>query len=198
VSGVPDVVRISLTATAFRPAVAEALAASEDAARRIREVLARFALTGADAATSTLTVQAEQVWENERGPRVTGYRAEHGIEVILRDLAAVGPVIGEALSAGADDARLNDVAFDVEDGSSLRARARQVAWEDALSRARELAALAGRPLGAVLYVAEGDPPGQGPPVPLRNAVQFASGSAVAPEPGRVRVAVDLRVHWALR
>lgn len=197
-SGKPDIVRIALVAISTRPTLSAALASSEETARRVRDSLARFGVKGDDAATSHLTVQAEQVWENERGPRVTGFRAEHGISVTLRDLKVVGPAIGEALFAGGDDARLNDVAFAVEDPSSLRFEARQAAWDDAVSRAQHLASLAGRELGTVLHISEGDGGGSGaePPTP-KMALLAASAPSVAPEPGRVEVAVNLRVHWSL-
>lgn len=196
-SGHPDVVRVRLAATVVRPTLAEALAASEDAARRVRAELARFGIAGEDAATSELSAQAEQTWTEGQGSRVVGFRAEHGLVVTVRDVAAVGPVLGEALIAGGDDVRLNGVGFEVEDPAALRVAARNAAWEDALARARQLAALAGRELGATLSIEEPGATG-GVPVPRFARAMAAGDAEMGVEPGRVSVEVGLAVRWALR
>ncbi len=197
VAGAPDVVRVHLAATASRPRLAEALAASEDAARRIREVLTRFGVTGEDAATSGLSITAEQVWDDRQGPRITGFRSEHALALVVRDVRAVGAVLGEALVAGGDDVRLNGVDFAVEDPTPLKVAARELAWNDALGKAEQLAHLAERRLGAVLDV---DETGRvaGPPMPMPRVMAAAAvAKDVAAEPGRVSVDVDLTVRWAL-
>ncbi|MFN8076301.1 MAG: SIMPL domain-containing protein [Kineosporiaceae bacterium] len=196
-SGHPDVVRVRLAATVVRPTLAEALTASEDAARRVRAELTRFGITGEDAATSELSAHAEQTWTEQQGSRVVGFRAEHGLVVTVRDVAAVGPVLGEALIAGGDDVRLNGVGFEVEDPSALRVTARHLAWLDARARAEQLAALAGRELGEALSVDEPGAFGGGGPSP-KLARAMAAGPEMGVEPGRVSVEVALAVRWALR
>jgi uncharacterized protein YggE len=195
-AGSPDVVRMHLVATASRPRLAEALTASEDAARRIRDVLTRFGVTGEDAATSGLSINAEQVWDEQHGPRITGFRSDHTLAITVRDVHAVGAVLGEALVAGGDDVRLNGVEFAVEDDVALRTQARERAWQDALAKAEQLAGLAGRHLGVVLDITES---GQmaGPPVPIPRLMAAAAAPDVAAEPGRVAVEVTLQVRWAL-
>src|SRR4051794_19800672 len=88
--GAPDVCRVHLTATALRPSVALALADSEATARRIREALSAGGVAPADAATGTVSIQSEEDYSGPRGPRLLGYRADHGLAIVLRDLAAAG------------------------------------------------------------------------------------------------------------
>ncbi len=195
-SAPPDAMRIRLAASAFRPTLAAALADSEQSAARIRAVLAAGGVTGADAATQGLSVQAEQVWTEGRGPQVTGYRSDHQLLVTLRAMDVAGRLLGEALVAAGDDGRLDGVEFVVEDEVPLRVRAREAAWADARARAEQLAALAGRSLGRVVSVAEGG--GVGPPGPFPVAMRMAAGSAeVAVQPGGVDVQVSLSVLWGL-
>ena len=195
--GPPDVCRVSLVATALRPSVAAALADSEQATRRVREALVAGGGEARDAATSTVTVRAEEDYSGQRGPRLLGYRAEHALDVVLRDLDAAGRLLGDAVAAGGEAARLQGVSFAVEDDAALRAQARAAAWADALRAGEQLAQLAGRDLGAVRSIDEGGGPGSGPPP--RPMMARAMGAAeVALEPGGVGVAVALAVVWELR
>jgi uncharacterized protein YggE len=194
-SGPPDVMRVRLAATAMRTTVAAALAASEEAARQIRLALRAAGVSPADAATAGLAVNAEQVWSEQTGPRITGYRSEHQLAITLRDLGSAGRSLGEAVAAGGDEVRLDGVSFEVEDDAPLRERARVAAWDDALRRARQLAELAGRELGEVREITEQSGYPVRPIGESRRAEAMATDVAV--EPGAVDVQVTLAVQWAL-
>lgn len=188
----PDLVRARLAGTALRPSVAEAVAAAEAAVGRIRQALAGLGIPTADAATSTISVAAEQDYSRQP-PKVTGFRAEHALTVTVREIARVGEALGAALAAGGDDVRLDGVDFMISDTTPVRARAREAAWADALQRAQQLSRLAGRRLGRVLDVVEGEP-GGAVPLPRRAAQETV---ALAVEPGTLDVTVWLTVRWAL-
>jgi hypothetical protein len=177
--------------------VALALADGEATARRIREALAAGGVAPADAATGIVTVHPEEDFSGSRGPRLLGYRAEHGIEIVLRDLDAAGRLLGDAVAAGGDGVRLQGVEFVLEDDAQLRGAARAAAWEDARRAADQLAGLAGRPLGPVRRVDEG---GGGRHLPIRPramALAAASGPEVGLQPGGIGVEVSLAVVWEL-
>jgi uncharacterized protein len=195
--GAPDVCRVQLTASALRPTVVAALADSEAATRRVRDALAGHGVHPADAATITVTLHAEEDWSGQRGPRLLGYRAEHGLQIVLRDLPVAGKALGEAVAAGGEAVRLQSVDFAVEDDAGLRAAARAGAWEDAVRAATQLAELAGRPLGAVRTIQQAS--GGAPPVrPLAmTAARVASAPEVGLEPGGVAVDMSLAVVWEL-
>ena len=194
-AGAADVCRVALAATALRPTVAAALADSEQATRRVRDALSAAGVSGQNAATSTVTVQAEEDYMVQHGPRLVGYRAEHSLEVVLRDLPAAGRVIGDAVAAGGEAVRLRGVSFAVEDDAELRVRARAAAWADALRAGEQLARLAGGALGPVRSVTEthaGD--GRGP-VPM--AARAAGPAEIGLEPGDIDVGIALAVVWEL-
>jgi uncharacterized protein len=192
----PDVMRAAMTATAMRPSLAEALAAAEAAAARIRAALTDAGVAAVDAATAGLSVNAEQVWNENTGPRITGYRAEHEIALTLRDLDSAGRMLGQALAAGGDDVRLGGVSFAIEDEGPLRVQARELAWHDASARARQLAQLAGRPLGAVKQVNE-QAVGMPGPMPMVRMAMAAGAADVAVQPGSVGIEISLGVQWSL-
>jgi uncharacterized protein len=195
-SAPPDAMHVRLAASTLRATLAAALADSERAAARLREVFAAAGVTGPDAATTGLAVHAEQEWAEGRGARVTGYRSEHQLLVVLRDLAAAGRLLGDALVSGGDDVRLDGVSFVVEDDRPLRDRARDAAWQDARARAEQLAGLAGRTLGDVVTVCEGSAVVPFEPMPRMRAMA-ADAAGVAVQPGGVDVVITLTVQWRL-
>jgi hypothetical protein len=192
-SGPPDIVRVRLAATATRGRVAEALSATEAAVTRIRAALAGAGIEGPDAATAGVSLVPMEVWVDGEGSRITGYRGEHALAMVVREVDRTGAVLAAALEAGAEEARLEGVGFEVADESGLRARARELAWADARARAEQLAGLAGRPLGSVLAVEEVTGPGT---VPVVRAMKLAAAEMDV-QPGSVGVEVSLVVRWAL-
>ncbi len=196
--GAPDVCRVRLGVTALRPGVAAALGDSEQAARRVRDSLVAAGVAPRDAATGSVTIQVEEDYSGQRGPRLLGYRAEHTLTVVLRDLAAAGRVLGDAVGAGGDAVRLQGVEFALEDDSALRGAAREAAWRDAYASAVQLAELAGRALGAVRSIDAGG--GGAIPAAARRRARdrgVAAGPEIGLEPGGVAVDVGLAVVWEL-
>ena len=196
--GTPDICRVRLGVTAMRPAVAAALADSEQAARQVRDALTAGGVAPRDAATGGVSIGTEEDYSGQRGPRLLGYRADHTMTVVLRDLATAGRVLGEAVAAGGDAVRLQGVEFTLEDDTELRASARAAAWHDAEGAARQLAELAGRSLATVRSV---EALAGAVPQP-RRAARFAAVAASGPteiglEPGGVDVQVSLAVVWEL-
>src|SRR4051794_41773032 len=90
----------------MRPAVAAALADSEQAARQVREALTAGGVAPRDAATGNVSISTEEDYSGQRGPRLLGYRADHTLTVVLRDLAVAGRVLGEAVAAGGGAGRV--------------------------------------------------------------------------------------------
>jgi uncharacterized protein YggE len=192
VSAAPDLARVRMAGTALRPTVLEAMAAADGAVRRIRQAVGSLGISAVDAATSTISVAMEHDW-SDKTPKVTGFRAEHALIVTVREIARLGEVMVAALVAGGDNVRLDGVEFAIADGTTLRERAREAAFADALSRAEQLARLAGRRLGPVLDVVEGvHAPGG-----IRPMAMAARSAAPDVEPGSMDVEVRLTVRWAL-
>jgi uncharacterized protein len=194
VSGEPDVVRLRVTATALRPTAAEALAAVEVAVAAMRGALAGHGI--GDAASGAFALFQEQVWNEPGGRGIAGHRCNHELRVVVRDLPALGRVLGDVLAAGGDDVRVEAVEPGIDDPAPLQARARELAWADALDRARRLAALAGRELGPVEEIVEGAPSSASPMA--KADLMGASPGSVDLQPGDVDVRAVLHVRWALR
>jgi len=112
------------------------------------------------------------------------------VRVTVRDLAGVGDILQEALSAGAN--RVADVAFAVEDTTALRREAREAAIADARAKADQLAAGLGAVVGAVHSVSEY---GGAEPVYGVREVYGLGGGGVPVSAGELAVAVEIQVSF---
>ena len=191
--GAPERARARFGAAATRPRLPDAVAGANACVARLREALDRLGVAREDAVTGWLNV-----WEDQHQGV---YRADHSLDVLLREPDRVGEVLGGVLLAGGEGASLGGVRFELADRAPLVTEARALAWVDAHGRAEQLAAAAGRRLGAVTSVVEVDPGYR----PLGGATRLAAFAAPPPgggdggidvEPGKVAVEVSLTVTWS--
>jgi uncharacterized protein YggE len=150
-----------------------------------------------ESALATSAVSLNPVYDEY--PTVAGFQAAVQLTATTSDIAAAGELLSAVVEAGGNAARVHDVSFRHSDPSGLMVRARDAAWADALARASQLAALAGRELGEVLSIDEtvGHPR---PPGPMRMAAAAESDMAgkMSLDAGEGAVVVSLTVGWSLR
>jgi hypothetical protein len=104
-------------------------------------------------------------------------------------------VLDSLSAAGGDEARVNGLTFAVTDETGLRAQARSAAWEDALTKATQLADLSGQTLGNATSITETVRP---PVAPVRMlAADMAMEKSTPIQPGTTTVTVTLEVEFAL-
>ncbi len=193
--GARDECVITVGSEVRRPSAAGALAASAESLEQMRSVLLGSGL--AESALSTSAVSLNPVYDQY--PTVAGFQAAVQLTAATRDIDSAGELLTAVVEAGGDAARVHDVTFRHSDSSTLMSLARDAAWADAVGRASQLAALAGRELGDVLAIDEtvGRPH---PPGPMRMAAMAESDAAgrVSLDAGEGSVVVSLTVGWSLR
>ncbi len=117
------------------------------------------------------------------------------LTVTTKDLTSFGRLLNAAVDAGGNSLGLHALEFDIEDKTELLTRARALAFQQAKTKAAELAGLAGYSLGSVRSIAETHGF-----VPIREAVPLSAGkafdSAVNIIPGGQDVQVTLEVQFA--
>ena len=113
----------------------------------------------------------------------------------LKNITTAGATISDLVAAGGDAARLQGVAFGLDDDAALRAKARELAFADARAAAEQYAKLAGRELGDVVLVREQVTPAG--PVPMAADSTMSTASAVPIAPGTTDVTVTAQVRWSL-
>ncbi|MFN8126664.1 MAG: SIMPL domain-containing protein [Candidatus Nanopelagicales bacterium] len=125
---------------------------------------------------------------HDRDGAVSGHQASLGLAIVVRDLSGSGAIIDSVTAGAGEHARLHGIRLEHSDPEVLSEEARRLAFVDARTRAGELAALAGRPLGRCVWVAEG---GDASPRPAFRAM----AAEMAVDPGQVEQTVTLATRW---
>ena len=131
------------------------------------------------------------------GMEITGYQAANQIDVTVRDMEKVGPVIDASVDAGANLS--NGISFRLSDENHGVNEALRAAVADARSKAETLAAAGDAQLGQVVTIVEMTSPSSVPPIYYeRDAMAGADGAVSTPiEPPTLETQVSVAVTWEL-
>lgn len=193
VLGMPDTLRADFGADARGGTVDAALRTANSALGRIRDALVDRGVAEADIQTAGIEIYPRYA----RGGAIIGYQVSHQLTVKIRDLDKAGAIIGAAVDAGGNAARLSGVSFAIEDDDTLLAEARRQAFADANAKASLYGEQAGRQLGPVVSVTETVHTADVSRESFRADAAVAA-IAVPIEPGQQQLAVTVTVEWAFR
>jgi uncharacterized protein YggE len=185
------VLTIAARVSVSRPSVAGAVEEAASAATRLRQAVAGAGVAAADVSTTGYALEPEHDPDDHR--RIIGYRAEHSVTVAVRDLDRAGEVLDAATTSSGDDVRVGGLVFDIADKSGLEETARRLAWEDARSRAGQLAGHAGVTLGPATDIDET----VAAPVPLPRMAMAAMETHSPIAAGNQTVTVSVTVTFAI-
>lgn len=134
----------------------------------------------------------------QSGMNITGYQAANQVDVTVRNMDKVGPVIDAAVGAGANFT--NGVTFQLSDENKGVNDALAAAVANAQSKAETLAAAGGAQLGQVLSIEEASVPRPGPPILFERGVAAGAVDPSAPtpvQPPTLETQVSVTVVWSL-
>lgn len=195
VAGTPDTLTLNIGINLERDSVS---AATDDAAQLAAALLAALRAEGveeADIQTANYSIYPVYDYRNDTR-RLLGYRVANDVRVKIRELDRAGEIIDKAAAQGSDEVVVQGVSFSLEDNESLVVAARQAAWDDARSKAEQLAGLAGVTLGPPTAISESF----SAPVPIqRYAVEAAGADGIATpiQPGELDVTITIQVTFGL-
>ncbi len=189
VSAAPDRMRLQAGVEVRRASAGAAFGDARKAAAKLRAALLGAGVDEDDLRTSEISLGPEY----DDYPKVAGYRAGQGVEVLVRNLDRADRVVDAVASAG-EEARLSGISFEIGDPARALAAAREAAYKDAAAKARQYARLAGRRLGRVVSVHE-DGEGRAP-IPFEGVHLMAADKSISP--GRQSVGVNVTVVFQLR
>lgn len=192
-TGSPDLVVLDLRIQAERDTVAEALAAVAEAATAVLDGTARHR-SGAVPPPRTQGLNLFTRHDRE-GRQVIGYTASQQLRLTLPGTDLAGEVVTALSEAAGDALGIDNLSLTVADSADLLVRAREAAFADALARAEQYAALAGRRLGVVRRVRDVPEAGGGPAPQL--ARMALDGAAMPIQGGEHTVTATVTVRWEL-
>jgi len=196
VTRVPDVAIISAGVQTLQPTATGAI--EENAARmeRVRAALRRAGIDGKDIQTSAINLNPEYQYEQNRPPRLTGYRATNTVNVKFRDLKRTGAILDALVAEGANQINGPNLTIDKPEAALDEARTK------ALANGRARADLYARALGMrvvrLLSVSEGGGYAVPPPMPVMMAERAMDAAQTKIDPGTQQLQVSLSMSFELQ
>ncbi|MFO7804188.1 MAG: SIMPL domain-containing protein [Paracoccaceae bacterium] len=193
VSVAPDIARLTLGVTAQDDVAATAIAQMNDDLAAVLDRLADSGLPPEDIQTSALRLDVQQDYASSDGRgEITGFLAQSTVHVTVRDLDALGDIIGQAVTDGANT--LNGLSFDLADRGPQLDEARRRAVTDAAARAALYAEAAGVTLGDLVSLSEEG--GSSGPMPMQ-ARAFEDSGSVPVAPGEIVISAGVSLVYAI-
>lgn len=179
---------------------AEAGQAQQENATRsaaVVEAVKKLQIPASDIQTSALSLQP--VYDSQRRPngepaQIVGYRATNRITVRVADINKTGPVLDEAVKAGANVA--GSIRFGFANDAELRQQALKEAGQDARGKAEAIAGGLGVTISGVYSAGESS---VSVPYMAQDALRGAQAAPQAPtpvEPGEMTISAQLRVVYS--
>jgi len=185
----PDVARISFTVQHTSATVMEAQEATTEQANDALDYVKEQGVADADIRTLSYNISPQYSYPNPclRGeicpayggaPKVIGYQVSETVEVTVRDLSKVGPLLGGLGKLGVQN--VNGPAFALDDATAGYNAARADAISQAKAQAKLLANQLGVRLGKIVNFSESS---GGYPYPMMYGMGggAAESKAVAPD-----------------
>lgn len=195
VTTTPDTASVQLGVTVTDATLANAQSQASTQMQAIIEALSTAGVEEKDIQTSSYYVSVVQNYDSNGNPsEVTNFQVQNMVNVVVRDIDNVGPILDGAVAAGANT--VYGVNFYLDDSSAASTQARALAVQDAQKRAQELAEAAGMTLGPVVSITEGY--SSGPVYGKGGGAMAADSAAQAPiQVGTTTIEVDVNVVYQL-
>ena len=197
VTRVPDIAIISAGVQTLQPTATAAI--EENAARmeRVRAALKRAGIEDRDIQTSSINLNPEYQYDQNRPPRLTGYRATNTVNVKFRDLKRTGAILDALVAEGAN--QINGPSLTIDKPEAALDEARTKAIANGRARADLYASALGMRVVRLISVSEGG--GYNVPPPMPMMAQMAERGAAADskiDPGTQQLQVNVSMSFELR
>lgn len=193
----PDVAMVTLGVSSRADNVA---AAREQAAASLDAMLASVTGNGVDdedVQTQQFSIQPE--YDFRDGEQILrGYVVTNTVSVKVREIDNTSKIVDDAVVAGGDNTRIDNIFFTIDDPKELQDQAREGAVADARAKAETLARASGVDLGDAINISEGTvfPP---IPFPATGAAERGLADTATPiEPGTLDVTIDVSVTFEIK
>ena len=197
VTRVPDLAIISAGVQTLQTTATAAIEENAAKMERVRTALRRAGIEDKDIQTSSISLNPEYQYDQNRPPRLTGYRASNTVNVKFRDLKRTGAILDALVAEGANTINGPNLTIDKPESALDEARAK------AIANGRARAALYARALGMqvvrLLSVSESGGYAVPPPMPMVMMAQERGAAADTKiDPGTQQLQVTVSMSFELR
>jgi uncharacterized protein len=200
-TAVPDQISFTLTASARRLDLDDAMTASSATMRRVLTELADHGVEKGDVQTTGLSMHPEYRYHAYEPPTLIGYRVTQRARVEVDELMKGGPAIDAAIAVGGNGVRVGGIQLGIADPDGLLKKARDAAVQTATDKAEQYAAATGQSLGDVVSIREIGRPAQPQRQSLvfnRELAAYDVGKALPIRAGKDDLEVRIQVVWAFK
>lgn len=192
----PDAAVVRLGAFSRADTAQEAMMRTSQVARRILDTVLRLGVPERDVQTRGLQLMPVFRHDDRTGAgQLAGYEARYELEITVRNLELVGPLVDGAVQAGAN--QVHGIRFTVREPDAVKQEALRQAVADGLRQARTLAEAAGSRLGPLRSVDEVQLIGPPEPRPVSAAAALPE-SAAPVTPGQLAFEASVLLTFDLR
>jgi uncharacterized protein YggE len=196
-TGIPDELSFSVAVSQTETDVGTALAGTSARMRAVLHSLAGLGVRPKDLRTTGLDVGPHYTYSGGT-EHLTGYTVTQRSRVTVRDIARGGKAIGAAARAGGNHVRIGSVRLDIADRDALLEQAREAAVRDAMTKARQYAAVSGQHVGTMMSLVEVRTAAPRPQrVPFASHAVDLGALKVPVRVGRQGLDVRVKVVWSL-
>ena len=186
----PDRVSFSVGVETEAPSVAQAFKANGSKLTAVLAALKAKGVQPKEIQTSNLEVASR----DPEGKKLPGFRVSNLVTVTREDPATVGDLLQAAITAGAN--QVGSLRFFVAEPAKVQQRGLELAYQNARSKAENLATLSNQSLGEALCVVESPAWGGGQQNYNFIALGYASQSPV--EVGSEQLAFGVTITYELK
>jgi uncharacterized protein len=178
VRGAPDMAMISAGVVTQAAGAKAAMQTNATRMTAVMDAIRAAGIEGKDIQTSGISLQPQYRYADNQAPVITGYQASNTVNVRIRKIEGVGPVLDALVAKGAN--QINGPTFLLSNEEALMDAARK----DAVSKARKRAALyadaAGLKIKRIISLSESGAVAQ--PMPMMQAMAMDARSEKAASP----------------
>jgi uncharacterized protein len=194
----PDISVVTLGVEAEAKTVADAQKQAGDAMTAVMSALTANGIADKDVKTTNYSIQPIWNYSTDKDGvskrTLDGYQVSNTVNVTIRDVNKTGTIIDAVTAAGGDLTRVNNISFTVDNPKPYNDQARELAIKDAMTKAQQMAGLAGVSLGELLYISESSNYN----VPVRVVASGADSSFSTPiSSGQLDVSLSVQMIYAI-
>ena len=196
VTRVPDLAVISTGVVTRATGATAAIRANAARMERVRAALKSAGIADRDIQTSSINLNPEYSYQQNKPPVLTGYTASNQVSVRFRDIGETGKILDALVAEGAN--QINGPSLTIEKPEAAMDEARLKAIANGRARADLYARGLGMRVVRLLSVSESGGYGGRPPMPMVAMAAAERSADTKIDPGEQQVQVSVVMSFELQ